>query len=126
MRFGVCIAVIFMCAAWSASADERAAFYGTWGAPQQCARAPIKPGGTVLAAPFEIDAEWLRHGQVWCRLRWFPIEPRADGAFTGAQAQCGEDSVRGYRLGMVLSGETLTLRWGFGRSNGPLARCPAP
>lgn len=107
-----------------AVADERDAFYGTWGTAQQCARAPIKPGGTVLAEPFEIDAEWLKQGTLWCRLSWVPLQPREDGAFTGAQAQCGEDSLRGYFLRMELVGEALTLRWGLLTQTGPLERCP--
>ena len=109
--------------AGTAEEGERADFFGTWGTAQQCARAPIKPGGTVLAEPFEIRPGWLRQGRIWCRLRWFPIESRGDGLFTGANAQCGEDAVRGYFLRMELSGDDLTLRWGLQRSNGPLARC---
>ncbi len=109
----------------AAAADEREVFYGTWGTARQCDRAPIQPGGTVLAEPFEIDAEWLKHGRIWCRLDWFPIEPRGDGFFTGARAQCGEDSAVDYLLGMELSGDVLTLRWDF-HLVGPLARCPGP
>ena len=104
-------------------ADERSQFYGTWGTEQQCARAPIKQGGTVLAAPFEIDERWLKHGDFWCELKWFPVEPRDRGIFTGAMAQCGEDTVKGYRLRMVLSEGKLMLRWGLEHANGPLARC---
>ncbi|MEL6980686.1 MAG: hypothetical protein AAGM38_18755 [Pseudomonadota bacterium] len=106
-----------------ATLDERAAFYGSWGTPAQCAGAPIKPGGAVRAAPFEIGAEWLQHGPLWCRLTWFPIERRENGFFSGAHAQCGEDAVRSYFLGMVLADDELTLRWSFGFSNGPLKRC---
>lgn len=123
MRF-VFLIICLAAPAAVAAADLREALYGTWGTERQCARAPIKPGGTVLAEPFEINGEWLRHGQVWCRLSWFPVEPREDGFFTGAHAQCGEDSVRGYFLRMNLSGEELTLRWDFPLSNGPLTRCP--
>jgi len=104
--------------------DDRARFLGVWGTDRQCAGAPIKPGGTVLAEPFHIGEDWLRHGPVWCRLTWFPVERRADGLFTGAYAQCGEDSVRDFLLRLELSGETLTLRWGLTLSNGPLAGCP--
>jgi len=107
-----------------AAADEREAIYGTWGTEKQCARAPIQAGVDVLAQPFEITPRWLRQGQHWCSLKWGPIEARGDGFFTGAHAQCGEDSVRGYFIGMELSGGELTLRWDFPISNGPLARCP--
>ena len=68
------LAAIFLTlAAQSAQADERAEFYGVWGTAKQCAGEPIKPGGTALAAPFEIGEEWLRQGQLWCQLSWFPI-----------------------------------------------------
>jgi hypothetical protein len=108
-------------------AAERDAFYGTWGTPKQCARAPIKSGGTLLAKPYEISSGWLRQGDFWCRLDWGrPIEKRENGLFTAANAQCGEDSVRGYFLRMKLSDEKLTLLWDFPVSNGPLNRCAKP
>jgi len=105
-------------------AADRADFYGTWGTPSQCARAPLKSGGTVLAEPFQIGPEWLKHGRIWCRLTWFPIQPRSDGAFTGARAQCGEDTVQGYTLRFNLVAGTMTLRWDVFRASGPLDRCP--
>lgn len=123
MHYAVPIALLIALHALPATADERAAFYGTWGTEKQCARAPIKPGGTVLEEPFEIGAEWLRQGSFWCRLNWFPIEPRGDDVFTAAHAQCGEDSTRDYVLGMELAGGKLKLRWEFPLSNGPLGRC---
>lgn len=109
-----------------AAAENRAVFLGTWGTAEQCARAPIKPGGTVLSEPFVISADWLKQGQQWCRLRWGPVESRQDGFFTAANALCGEDTARGYFLGMILSGESLTLRWDVAVWNGPLQRCPDP
>lgn len=108
-----------------ANADDHEQFLGIWGTADQCARAPIKPGGTVLAAPFEIGRLWLKQGQLWCKLDWGPVEIGDDGAFTAAMAQCGEDSVRGYFIGMRLVGDALTLRWNFPHQNGPLRRCPA-
>ena len=122
MRTALTIAILSL-SAIHASATERDAFYGSWGTPEQCAREPLKAGGTVLAEPFAITHEWLKQGRLWCRLSWFPIEPRGDGFFTVAQAQCGEDSVRDYFLRFELSGGKLTLRWGFLLSNGPLRRC---
>lgn len=106
-----------------AFADQRAAIHGVWGTAEQCGRAPIKEDGTVLWEPFVIDEEWLRQGQLWCQLSWFPEERRQDRLFTGAFAKCGEDAVRSYLLGMVLEGGALTLRWDVFRSNGPLKRC---
>jgi hypothetical protein len=123
MRLLVLIVLLALSAA--AFADERERFYGTWGTAKQCAREPIKPGGTVLAEPFEISADWLRQGQFGCSLRWGPMDRRENGFFTGANAQCGEDAARAYFLGMRLSGDELTLRWDFPVSNGPLRRCQA-
>lgn len=108
------------------AADKHEAFYGTWGTVKQCAREPIKQGGTFLAEPFEISKRWLKKGQLYCSLNWAAIDTRKNGFFTGAHAICGEDSLRGYFVGMELSGEDLTLRWDFPLSNGPLARCPRP
>lgn len=110
----------------AADSDEREAFYGTWGTENQCARALIKPGGTVTAEPFEINADWLRQGRLWCRLNWFSVETSADGLSSGAHAQCGEDSVRDYSLRIGLSGGDLTLRWNLLLKNGPLKLCPRP
>lgn len=125
MHYVFLIALIALPAALPAeAADKRKVFYGNWGTAKQCSRIPIKPGGTVLSEPFEIDARWLKQGQLWCKLNWGPIEARKGGFFTGAHAICGEDAVRGYFLGMELVGDALTLRWDFPRANGPLARCP--
>ncbi|MEM9765011.1 MAG: hypothetical protein AAF968_21320 [Pseudomonadota bacterium] len=117
--------IVFVALSTAAFADEREAFYGTWGTVQQCAREPLGPGLTIPAEPFEIGAQWLKRGQIWCRLNWFPIENRDDEVFTGAFAQCGEDGVRDYLLRLNLSGDELTIRWDFLVSNGPLMLCPS-
>ncbi|MEM7271142.1 MAG: hypothetical protein AAF401_18025 [Pseudomonadota bacterium] len=111
--------------AFPASANEQAAFHGVWGTEAQCGRELIKPGGTVVASPYEVGPEWLRQGGLWCRLNWYPVEPRDGGAFSGALAQCGEDAVRDYRVRMVLRGDELTLHWGLFQASGPLRRCPS-
>lgn len=119
-------ALMLALVAFPVAADERTAFYGRWGTPDQCAGAPIKPGGTVQAAPFEIGSGWLRHGGTFCDLDWFPVEIRENEVFSGAHARCGEDTVIGYTLGMRLSDDALLLRWDFLTSNGPLFRCTRP
>ncbi|MEL7462962.1 MAG: hypothetical protein AAFN79_02780 [Pseudomonadota bacterium] len=106
-----------------ALADEREPLYGSWGSPVQCAGAPLKPGGTVMAAPFDIGQDWLQQGGLWCRLSWGPLERRETGVFAAARAQCGEDGVNGYFVTMETKGETMTIRWDFLRVNGPLGRC---
>ena len=57
--FLVCIGTLH------ANADPHGAIHGTWGTQKQCEQEPIKAGGTRLAQPFTIDAQWLRHGQLW-------------------------------------------------------------
>jgi len=107
-----------------AAAEKREPFYGKWGTENQCARAPIKPGGTFLAEPFEISHGWLKHGQLWCRLTWLPIGTRENGIFTNARAQCGEDAVRDYLMRFTLSNDKeLTLSWDLTTSKGPLKQC---
>ena len=118
-------ALFFLFLSSAAYADDwRTAFYGTWGTPGQCAGELIKPGGSVAYEPFEIDEQWLRHGQLWCQLEWGPLERREDSLFTAATARCGEDSVSGYLLGMIQKDGDLTLRWRPFWVNGPLQRCP--
>ncbi|MEM1298055.1 MAG: hypothetical protein AAGH68_02160 [Pseudomonadota bacterium] len=116
-------AVMLALFAFPAIADDRAAFYGAWGTADQCSGAPIKSGGTVRAQPFEIGPDWIRQGETFCSLEWFPVEALENELFTGAQARCGEDTVIGYTLGMRLSDDALMLRWDFLTSNGPLSRC---
>ena len=111
--------------AFSAQSATHEMFYGVWGTQAQCAREPIKPGGTVLSSPFEIDKQWLKQGQQWCILNWGVVEKRENGYFTAANALCGEDAPQSYFLGLILEGEDLTLRWDFPRSNGPLQCCIA-
>ncbi|MEO1456818.1 MAG: hypothetical protein AAFV49_04505 [Pseudomonadota bacterium] len=118
------ILALVLLLALPAGAGERDAFYGTWGTEKQCAGEPITPRGTVPAAPYVIGPDWLRHGRTWCRLAWYPLQPREDGMFTAAEAQCGEDSVRDYFLRMERVGETLILRWDFLLTTGPMRQCP--
>lgn len=109
-----------------AGANERAAFFGLWGTQEQCARAMIKPGGSLRAQPFEITESWLQQGTLWCALTWFPVSIRDTGAFASTQALCGEDSQRSYRLDFsyTASDKALVLIWDEALLNGPLMRCP--
>lgn len=95
------------------------------------ARPSIVPESRLSAAEpsraqlFEIGAGWLKQGSRWCRYSWFPIEQRQDGVFTNAVSQCGEDTVRAYRLRMELKGEQLSIRWGFSIANGHFCGAPS-
>ena len=129
MRHSVLLLVfasITAAAVAAAAAAEREVFYGTWGTAQQCARQPIKQGGTLLAQPYELGATWLKQGNLYCQLNWGPIERRSGGGggfFTAAHAACGEDTIRSYFLGVELRGEQLRLSWGFPNATPPLRRC---
>ena len=107
----------------AAAAADRAAFYGQWGTAKQCARKPIKPGGTLLAQPYELGPTWLKQGSLYCQLNWGPVEQRQDGSFTAANAACGEDTIRSYFLGIERRGDQLLLSWGFPNFSPPLSRC---
>jgi len=115
--------VCILCTTTPIVADDYDVFFGTWGTPEQCAGDPIKDGGTILATPFEIDRLFLKQGQLWCALKWGPVEKSERGRFTVAQAICGEDAVRSYLLGLRLEDDQLSLRWEIGRSNAALERC---
>jgi len=113
-----------------ASASPLGALVGTWGDARQCARDFIQEGGTVRAAPVVISAGWLRQGTIWCQLFWFPPQDRPDGLFATADALCGEDAVRNWRIGFSLTtgldgdtGGTLRILWGESLVSAPLSRC---
>lgn len=101
--------------------------FGTWGTQNQCDHDPIKAGGTLLAQPFEFSGDWLRHGSVWCHLKWFDPDIRENGIFVVSKATCGEDARRRYNLGILLDNSVepveLTLFWDEDVINGPLLRC---
>jgi len=110
-----------------AAANPLQALVGTWGDAAQCAREYIQEGGTVRAAPYEISAGWLRQGDFWCRLAWFPPQDRPGGLYAVAMAQCGEDAVRNWQIGFSLrtaeGGDTLLILWGESLISAPLSRC---
>ena len=106
-------------------ADPRAALYDTWGTSDQCAGRLLLPKGTKRAAPFEIRPGWLRQGELWCKLTWFPAQTRENGLYVSTRATCGEDSARGYRLDFLLADGEMMLIWDEALANGPLARCTA-
>lgn len=115
--------VLLALPATAQTAPPAEAVLGVWGDAARCEGDLLIEGGTKRAAPFEIGPDWLRHGEVWCKLGWFPGSPRNDGIFVTAQALCGEDSVQPYRLDMDLSGSELTLIWDEALINGPFGRC---
>lgn len=119
MRYWVCLICLL---GGPVLADDRAPFLGVWGTAAQCAGEPILKGGSKRASPFEITPDWLRNGETWCALRWFPVQ---SDRYASTRALCGEDSAISYRLDMLRDGETLRLIWNEALVNGPLIRCPS-
>ena len=106
-----------------AHANDKEPLYGKWGTEAQCAGELITPKGTKRASPFDFQSQWLRNGEVWCRMNWGVVDKTEGGLFTVAQGQCGEDSVRGYNINFRLVGDELTLVWNLWHKVGPLMRC---
>ena len=104
-------------------ADNKELLYGEWGTDTQCARELINPKGSKHAAPFNIQPDWLEQNDVWCRLSWLSVTENTDGVVALAQAQCGEDSIRDYRITFELIESELNIRWTLSLKNGPLLRC---
>lgn len=105
------------------AAESLSQFHGVWGTAKQCNREPIIDGGTRLAEPIEINANWLRQGDIWCQLTWFPVEHRSTQLFTGAFVRCGEDAVRDYLVRMFLKDQQLSLSWDLSAKGDQLERC---
>lgn len=96
---------------------------GIWGTAAQCSGALITPEGTFRASPFTISPSWLSQGGISCQLSWFPMQQRDNGLFVAANAICGEDSARTFRIDFLLDDQNLTLFWDETLQNGPLHRC---
>jgi len=106
-----------------ALALDREPIYGKWGTEAQCSGALIIEKGTKHANPFDIRADWLERGDVWCRLDWVFSDSTPGGIFAIAKALCGEDSAREYQINFNLNGDELILVWDEQFENGPLKRC---
>ena len=101
-----------------------AVLYGTWGTAEQCAahRAGIRDDFTRF--PYVISDQWIQHGLIYCRISW--QSHHDDDTVTQARAmvQCGEDSVRDYRVSFRLQQGLLQMRWSEHFTTRPLERCP--
>jgi hypothetical protein len=119
MRLFVFVTGFFL----SSIATGHEALHGLWGTEAQCARTLITPQGTKRASPFDIRADWLGHGDVWCRLLWSSVVATDSGTVAMAKGLCGEDAVRDYQIRFNLAGDALTIIWNMQHNNGPLRRC---
>ena len=104
-------------------AQEIQPLVGLWGTEAQCTGALITPKGTKRATPFDVRPDWLGKGDVWCRLNWTTVQTTATDTVAIAQAVCGEDAVRDYRLTFRLVDDALTINWDLFFQNGPIKRC---
>ena len=120
----ICMMSIGLLFISSDSNAEAESLFGKWGTEAQCEEKLIIPKGTKRASPFSIQQDWLGHGDVWCRLIWLSVQSSPNKTVGFANALCGEDNVRDYRIKFQLTAEKLSISWGIGSvTNGPLSRC---
>lgn len=88
-----------------------AALLGVWGNAGQC-RAHRDGGETNPARlPYVIDDRWISQGFIFCSLAWRGQETAAGEVRAWADARCGEDNLRDYRLQLRLRASRLEIRW---------------
>ena len=87
------------------------ALYGVWGTPAQCAA--HKSGGNENPGlfPYVISENWIQRGMISCYILWRQHSSDAGSTQVHAFAQCGEDSLRDYRLFLKLHDGKLRIRW---------------
>ena len=95
---------------WS-SAPGPESLYGTWGTATQCAAHSAGRKDDYRLFPYIIDDQWIQHGLIYCRVNWRDHHSGADGTDAQAFVQCGEDSVRDYRVVFRLREGLLQMRW---------------
>ncbi len=106
----------------SAGIAPPATLLATWGSPGQCAAAGAD-SAALHRHPFEISREWLRQGPIYCYLTWLSNQELADGSETQVFAQCGEDTLREYRVFFLLRDQRLQIRWSENFTTAELERC---
>ncbi len=84
---------------------------GTWGSAEQCAAHRNDKNDNPRLNPYLIDNEWIRQGNIYCYLSWHDEQRDSNGLLAHALAQCGEDSLREYRLLLHLKQDKLRIRW---------------
>ena len=88
----------------------------TWGTAAQCASGN-------RAHPYRVEREWIEQGGIYCYVTWRASHPRESGFEAQALAQCGEDTLREYRIFLMLDGEHLRIRWSDSYTTPRLSRC---
>ncbi len=96
---------------------------GTWGTPTQCPEKRLKHPSPARFFPIHITREWMEQGGIFCYLSWQGHFPNGPGSEIHALAQCGEDTLREYRLVLRLENSRLQIRWSDSYSTPKLERC---
>ena len=99
------------------------ALFGTWGSPAQCEAHRSGDFENPALYPTQISQEWIRQGLIYCYLQWRDQSPATSGIQAIADAQCGEDTLREYRLVLELQNETLRIHWSADFSTPDLQMC---
>ena len=106
-----------------AGAAAPESLFGTWGSPAQCAAHRAGEFDNPALYPYEISQDWIRQGLVYCYMRWRNKSDGTYGLQAMAEAQCGEDTIRDYRLVLELREETLRIHWSADFSTASLQLC---
>ena len=102
-----------------------AQWFGVWGTPAQCAAHRAGRFDNPSRYPYEISDEWIGQGDLYCYLRWLGEDSAGAGLTVYADAQCGEDTLRDYRLLLRLRQQRLRITWSPDFTTGELRRCDA-
>ena len=99
------------------------ALLGTWGSAAQCATLATGGSDNPGLMPYRINADWISQGFLYCSMAWRG-ENRVDGETRYfADASCGEDDLRDYRLTLELRDRRLRIRWSDDFTTAALEAC---
>lgn len=121
IRIGSVLLAVLASAALASDAPP--GLLGSWGDDAQCSGKLIKQTGTVRAEKIEITEAWLVQGGISCKLTWISTSAASGATRATANALCGEDMTRAYRLDFALHDGALDLYWDETLKNGPMHKC---
>ena len=100
-----------------------AALTGTWGTDRQCATFAAGGSDNPALMPYQISSDWVKQGFLYCFLSWRG-ETRVGGQpLYYAEARCGEDDLRDYRLSFELRDKRLRIYWSEDFTTAALEAC---
>ena len=91
--------------------DGPAELFGVWGSESQCRAYGDGDETNPALLPYAIDGQWIRQGFIYCYLSWRGRESKNGITRAWADARCGEDDLRDYRLQLELRERRLSIRW---------------